>query len=81
MEIIASEFKAKCLSLMDEVARTGEPVVITKHGKPIARLMPVKEKKKPLFGACKGMVKITGDIMAPVMPEWHPDEDEPHLYD
>ena len=36
----ASEFKAKCLALMDEVARTGDPVVITKNGKPIADLVP-----------------------------------------
>jgi prevent-host-death family protein len=42
----ASEFKAKCLALMDEVARTGEPILVTKNGKPIAELRPHRRKTK-----------------------------------
>ena len=47
--IKASEFKAKCLKLMDEVAETGEEIVITKNGRPTARLVAYREKPKSLF--------------------------------
>jgi prevent-host-death family protein len=66
----ASEFKAKCLQLMDQVAETGETVIITKRGKPVARLVPAPATDKPLFGALKGMMRITGDLGAPLEVEW-----------
>ncbi len=70
-EIPAGEFKAKCLKLMDDVAATGEELIITKHGKPVARLVPAKENRLPLFGSMKGTVKILGDIIEPVWePRW-----------
>ena len=69
-EINASEFKAKCLALMDEVARTGETVVITKNGEPVADLVPHRAKKRSPFGVWKGQVEITGDIMSPIDVEW-----------
>ena len=47
----AAEFKAKCLKLMDEVAETGEPIIITKNGKPVSQLAPYREKRKSAFGA------------------------------
>ena len=68
--IKASEFKAKCLALMDEVARTGERVVITKNGEPVADLVPHHTKKRSPFGVWKGKVEITGDIMSPIDVEW-----------
>jgi len=49
--VIASEFKAKCLKIMGEVAATGVPVIITKHGVPIAQLVPAVQKPETLFGA------------------------------
>lgn len=71
MEIKAGEFKAKCLKLMDEVARTGEPVVITKRGKPVAKLVAVEpEPRKPLFGYMAGTVLFEGDIVSPIDVEW-----------
>lgn len=67
----ASEFKAKCLAVMDEVAKTGEFVVITKNGKPVAELKPCASAgKKNLFGIWEGKVKITGDIISPLDVEW-----------
>jgi prevent-host-death family protein len=69
----AGTFKAQCLALMDEVQATHEPVVITKRGKPVAKLVPVEtEEKDDLFGLWKGKVKITGDIVSPVfdLDEW-----------
>ncbi len=61
----ASEFKAKCLALMDEVARTGEPVVITKNGKPVAQLGPAGvdlKARRPAFGMHRGLVYPIGDV-------------------
>lgn len=68
--IKASEFKAKCLKIMDEVASTGEPVVITKNGVPIVEVGPAKRRPKTLFGALKGSARITGDIISPIDVEW-----------
>ncbi len=68
--IKASEFKATCLKLMDEVAETGDEVVITKNGEPVSRLVPYREKPKSLFGCLRGKMEITGDIMSPLEWEW-----------
>ena len=68
--IKASEFKAKCLKLMDEVADTGEEIVISKNGRPVARLVPFREKPKNLFGIDKGKIEILGDIVEPLDVEW-----------
>jgi prevent-host-death family protein len=68
--IKASEFKAKCLALMDEVARTGTPVVITKNGKPVAELVPHRPRARTASGILKDELFITGDIIAPIDVEW-----------
>ena len=70
MEIIASEFKAKCLHLMDEVAKTGEPIIITKYGKPVAQLTSVRPNFGSLFGAMKDVMEIKGDIISPLDAQW-----------
>jgi prevent-host-death family protein len=69
--IKASEFKAKCLALMDEVAATRRPVLITKNGKPVAELVPheATPRKSPR-GLHKGKIKILGDIISPLDVEW-----------
>lgn len=70
--IQASEFKARCLALLDEVAKTGEPLLVTKHGRPVAEIKPHKPPRaKSLIGLHKGQVKIRGDIIAPAYDgEW-----------
>ena len=68
--IKASEFKAKCLKNMDEVAETGETVLITKNGVPVAELVPARRKPKTLFGSMKGSVTYIGDIISPIDVEW-----------
>lgn len=68
--IKASEFKAKCLALMDEVARTGAAVVITKNGKAIAELVPHRPAKRNARGILKDELFITGDIISPIDVEW-----------
>ncbi len=60
--ITASEFRAKCLALMDEVAETGEEILITKRGKPVARLTAYRERPKTLYGKYRGQIKIYGDL-------------------
>ena len=66
----ASEFKAKCLKLMDEVAESGEEIVITKNGKPVSKLTPYRVPPKSFFGADRGRMKIIGDIISPIDVEW-----------
>ena len=68
--IKASEFKAKCLQLMDEVAASGEEIVITKFGEPVAKLTPHRQKPKAPFGAYKGEIEILGDIISPLDEQW-----------
>ncbi|MCY4371508.1 MAG: type II toxin-antitoxin system Phd/YefM family antitoxin [bacterium] len=69
--IPAGEFKNRCLALMDEVNETGEEIVITKHGRPVSRLVPAR-KRKPLVGMFRDRRRIAGDIMSPATPaeEW-----------
>ena len=68
--IDASEFKAKCLKLMDEVAENGEEIVITKNGNPTARLVPYRQRPKDWFGADRDKLQILGDIISPIDVEW-----------
>ncbi len=67
--IPAGEFKAKCLKLLDEVAEKRGTLVITKHGKPVAQVVPLPGDSDP-FGRMKGSGKIVGDIVAPLDVEW-----------
>jgi len=72
--ITASEFKAKCLRLMDEVNETGEAVLVTKNGKPVSKLVPVRERKS-LFGLLAGSVIVHGDLIPPVGEPWEAEGD------
>ena len=65
-QIPAGQFKANCLRLMDEVAQRRIPIVITKRGKPIAKLMPISEEPIDIFGRMAGTIKICGDIVSPI---------------
>jgi len=68
--IKASEFKATCLRLMDEVSRTGEPIIITKNGKPISRLVPFRDVPETIFGLHQQKVCSRDDLIAPLNVEW-----------
>ena len=68
-DLSATEFKAKCLAVLDEVARTGEPVVICKRGRPVARLVPATGVDSGYAQhSLLGTVRIVGDVTAPVLP-------------
>lgn len=73
-EIGAAEFKARCLELMDEVERLGVEVVITKHRKPVARLVPACTGRTAFTGALKHMIKEMGDVVSPTGETWEADE-------
>jgi prevent-host-death family protein len=64
----AGNFKAQCLAVMDQVLATGEPVLITKHGKPVAKLIPAHNKADDIFGYMAGKVRVVGDIVGPITP-------------
>ncbi len=68
--IKASEFKAKCLALIDEIAKSGDRLVITKNGKPIADVVPHQTPKPNPLGLLKGRMIIKGDIISPLDVEW-----------
>ena len=72
MNISAGEFKAKCLKLMDDVQKQKREIIITKHGKPVAKLVPVKGKEgqRSIIGLLEGTVKIHGDLTAPIGGHW-----------
>ena len=67
--IAAGDFKARCLKLLDDVAKTREPLVITKHGKALAQLAPMPPERE-LFGALAGSVLKEDDLIAPVDNDW-----------
>lgn len=69
-QIKAAEFQARCLQLLDEVAATQESLLIVKNGQPICQIVPYRRKPLTLYGACKGSIIITGDIVAPLDEPW-----------
>ncbi|MBF8287161.1 MAG: prevent-host-death family protein, partial [Candidatus Rokubacteria bacterium] len=63
----AGEFKARCLRVMEEVKKYRTPVVITKKGRPVAKLVPPDEPATDVFGCLAGSARIVGDIETPVL--------------
>ena len=69
-EITISEFKAKCLALIDQVQKTKKPLVITRFGKPVAEVIPPSPKPTAdWMGSMKDEMKILGDIVSPATDE------------
>ncbi|MFY9948173.1 MAG: type II toxin-antitoxin system Phd/YefM family antitoxin [Candidatus Sulfotelmatobacter sp.] len=70
-QVAISEFKAKCLSLIDQVQKTKKPLCITRFGKPIAQVgpAPAKTAEAAWFGSMKGKMEILGDIVSPANDE------------
>ena len=64
----AGQFKAQCLRVMEEVKKYRTPVVITKKGRPVAKLVPADTPAADVFGCVAGTAKIVGDVEAPVLP-------------
>ncbi|HEV2383487.1 MAG TPA: type II toxin-antitoxin system Phd/YefM family antitoxin [Terriglobia bacterium] len=70
-EIAISEFKAKCLPLLEQVHKTKKPILVTRFGKPVAEVMPPSPTSKPedWLGSMKGRMEIIGDVISPVIEE------------
>jgi prevent-host-death family protein len=64
----AGSFKTHCLSVIDEVNAKHETVIITKHGKPMAKLVPIPEEKDSFFGFMRGRGRVVGDLVEPIFP-------------
>ncbi|HLW81725.1 MAG TPA: type II toxin-antitoxin system Phd/YefM family antitoxin [Candidatus Acidoferrales bacterium] len=71
-KIAAGSFKSKCLAIMDEVQAKHEAVVITKRGKPVAKLVPARKATDEVYGFLAAKGKLTGDLVAPALSrrEW-----------
>jgi len=66
--IPAARFKARCLRVMEEVRSKRSPIIITKRGKPLAKLVPADEEPGDIFGSLTGKIEILGDIVSPITP-------------
>lgn len=67
-EMPAAKFKEQCLAVLDEVDEEG--LIITKRGKPVAKLIPIRAQSAELIGVLKGKLKIKGDILSTGV-RWH----------
>lgn len=68
--ITASQFKARCLALMDQVAATGEVLLITKNGRPVAELHPCASARRPSPFGLHPDVQLHGDVISPIETSW-----------
>ena len=72
--LAVSEFKARCLEVLETLRRGGRDLVVTKHGQPIVRVVPIR-KPRPLRGLFKGQIEITGEIVhADLGEDWEANE-------
>ena len=71
-KMAAGAVNTNCLAVMDDVQAKHETIVITKHGKPVAKLVPVESQGDDIFGFLRGKVTITGDVVSPTLSrrEW-----------
>ena len=73
MDVPATEFKAKCLAYLDQVEQTHASITLTKHGRAVARLVPIDEAEHAVLGRLAGTVHIQGDIVGPLGEHWEAD--------
>jgi prevent-host-death family protein len=75
MKMAVGTFKAKCLRVTDDVNKFHQKIVITKHGRPVAKIVPCEQKNSGFFGMLRGSVTIKGDIVKSTGEKWEADED------
>lgn len=75
LSVPAAQFKAHCLSLLERVRQSRRPIIVTKHGRPVAKVVPLRAERRPILGFSKGTVKILGDIVAPTGEHWEVNAD------
>ena len=81
--ISAGEFKNRCLAIMDEVNETGTEVLITKHDRPVSRLIPAERSAPEMWGRYRDVVRVSGYIVSSVLPsdDWQAVRDPGHVAD
>jgi prevent-host-death family protein len=67
-QIPAGRFKAECLALLDRVAKTGESCIVTKHGRPVAEIVPIRDARPKR--SLRGSVTVHSDIVGPILGDW-----------
>jgi prevent-host-death family protein len=67
-KLSATEFKSRCMAVMDSVQKTKEAVLITKRGRPVAKLVRAEEAPREFLGRLEGIVRVVGDIESPIEP-------------
>ena len=72
--IPAGKFRARCLALLDEVARTGEELIVTKRGKPVARVGPLEDGDSQGENPLKNSIVFESDLIAPIDVEWEAEQ-------
>ncbi len=72
-QITSTEFHAHCLHYIDEVQATRLPIIITKRGKPVAKLVPLESEPPQLFGGMRGTIEIGDAIVSPIDVAWEAD--------
>jgi len=65
-KVPAGEFKARCLALMEGVSTTRQPLVVTKRGKPLVRLVPADDQQDDFIGRLEGVFRVVGDVESPI---------------
>ena len=68
--VAARSFKARCLALMDEVQTRRETLVITKRGKPVAKLVPADQDSDEIYNFLRGKGAVAGDVISPALEDW-----------
>ena len=71
--LAAAKFKARCLALIDSVAQTHEPIIVTKHGKPMVKIIPYDAVKDLSEKSLRGAATFIGDIVSPIDETWEVD--------
>ncbi|HKU14883.1 MAG TPA: type II toxin-antitoxin system Phd/YefM family antitoxin [Steroidobacteraceae bacterium] len=68
--IAAADFKARCLALLEQVRKTRQPLVVTRHGKPVAEISPYVDKSSTKDNPLKGSILHQGDLLSPIEVSW-----------
>ena len=68
--VAATEFKAHCLALLEEVRQTRQPLLVTRHGKPVAEIFPYMPKNADQANPLKGSILFEGDVISPLEEKW-----------
>jgi prevent-host-death family protein len=66
----ATEFKQHCLALLEEVRQTRQPLLVTRHGKPVAEISPYVSRERDLVNPLQGSILYQGELVAPIAEKW-----------